>query len=203
RLVFPLSVIGYALLKDDEASTAWPRALSYLAILLSAAGLLVAADLAAWLATSTRELTPSGLLFSVIDRAQADWNALLLLSALFALALATVRARSVAHGGDVRLADRALPDHFGRSPLRRRMVCRTPLLSRFLDARVGRPAFRNRFALCAAGPFRDGGKSRTRSAVDDHGCVVGLDRARDESTASQYRHERRCGCALDGAPDAG
>ena len=48
RLVFPLSVIGYALLKDDEASTAWPRALSYFAILLSAAGLLVAADLVAF-----------------------------------------------------------------------------------------------------------------------------------------------------------
>jgi len=95
RLVFPLSVIGYALLKDDEASTAWPRALSYFAILLSAAGLLVAADLVAWLATSTRELTPSGLLFSVIDRAQADWNALLLLLALFALALLWSRRRSV------------------------------------------------------------------------------------------------------------
>jgi len=95
RLVFPLSVIAYTLLKDDEASTAWPRALSYFAILLSAAGLLVAADLVAWLATSTRELTPSGLLFSVINRAQADWNALLLLLALFALALLWSRRRSV------------------------------------------------------------------------------------------------------------
>jgi signal transduction histidine kinase len=95
RLVFPLSVIGYTLLKDDEASTAWPRALSYFAILLSAAGLLVAADLVTWLATSTRELTPRGLLFSVIDRAQADWNALLLLLASFALALLWSRRRSV------------------------------------------------------------------------------------------------------------
>ena len=95
RLVFPLSVIAYTLLKDDEASTAWPRALSDFAILLSAAGLLVAADLVAWLATSTRELTPSGLLFSVINRAQADWNALLLLLALFALALLWSRRRSV------------------------------------------------------------------------------------------------------------
>ena len=95
RLVFPLSVIAYTLLKDDEASTAWPRALSYFAILLSAAGLLVAADLVAWLATTTRELTPSGLLFSVINRAQADWNALLLLLALFALALLWSRRRSV------------------------------------------------------------------------------------------------------------
>jgi len=95
RLVFPLSVIAYTLLKDDEASTAWPRALSYFAILLSAAGLLVAADLVTWLATSTSELTPRGLLFSVIDRAQADWNALLLLLALFALALLWSRRRSV------------------------------------------------------------------------------------------------------------
>ena len=95
RLVFPLSVIGYTLLKDDEASTAWPRALSYFAILLSAAGLLVAADLVTWLATTTRELTPRGLLFSVIDRAQADWNALLLLLASFALALLWSRRRSV------------------------------------------------------------------------------------------------------------
>src|SRR5262245_28629916 len=31
RLVFPLSVIGYTLLKDDEATTAWPRPLSYFA----------------------------------------------------------------------------------------------------------------------------------------------------------------------------
>jgi signal transduction histidine kinase len=94
RLVFPLSVIGYTLLKDDEA-TAWPRPLSYFAVLLSAAALLVAADLVRWLATSTRELTPSGLLFSVIDRAQADWNALLLLLAVFALALLWSRRRSV------------------------------------------------------------------------------------------------------------
>jgi len=95
RLVFPLSVIGYTLLKDDEGRTAWPRALSYFAVLLSAAGLLVAADLVTWLATTTSELTPSGLLFSVIDRAQADWNALLLLLALFALALLWSRRRSV------------------------------------------------------------------------------------------------------------
>jgi len=45
RLVFPLSVIGYTLLKDDEAKKAWPRPLSYFAVLLSSAALLVAADL--------------------------------------------------------------------------------------------------------------------------------------------------------------
>jgi signal transduction histidine kinase len=95
RLVFPLSVIGYTLLKEDEAKTAWPRPLSYFAVLLSAAALLVAADLVTWLTTSTRELTPSGLMFSVINHAQADWNALLLLLALFALALLWSRRRSV------------------------------------------------------------------------------------------------------------
>ena len=58
---------------------------------------------------------------------------------------ATVGARSVAHGRDVRPADRALPDHFGRSPLRRRMVCRTRLFTHFGDARADDPAFRNRF----------------------------------------------------------
>jgi signal transduction histidine kinase len=95
RLVFPLSVIGYTLLKDDEAKTTWPRALSYFAVLLSAAALLVAADLVTWLATSTSEPTPSRSPFSMLDRAQADWNALLFLLALFALALLWSRRRSV------------------------------------------------------------------------------------------------------------
>jgi signal transduction histidine kinase len=95
RLVFPLSVIGYTLLKDDDARTAWPRALSYLAVLLSAAGVLVAVDLVAWLATTTRDSTPDGLPFSILDRSQIYWNALLLLLALFALALLWSRRRSV------------------------------------------------------------------------------------------------------------
>ena len=95
RLVFPLSVISYTLLKDDEARPSWPRALSYLAVLLSAAGLLVAADLVTWLATTTSEPAPSESPFSLRDRAQADWNALLFLLALFALALLWSRRRSV------------------------------------------------------------------------------------------------------------
>jgi signal transduction histidine kinase len=95
RLVFPLSVISYTLLKDDEAKPAWPRALSYFAILLSAAALLFAADLVTWLATRTTEPTPSEMPFSMLDRAQADWNALLFLLALFALALLWSRRRSV------------------------------------------------------------------------------------------------------------
>jgi signal transduction histidine kinase len=95
RLVFPLSVIGYTLLKDDDARTAWPRALSYFAVLLSAAGVLVAVDLVAWLATTTRDSTPSGLPFSILVRSQIYWNALFLLLALFALALLWSRRRSV------------------------------------------------------------------------------------------------------------
>jgi signal transduction histidine kinase len=95
RLVFLLSVIGYTLLKDDDARTAWPRALSYFAVFLSAAGVLVAVDLVAWLATTTRDSTPGGLPFSILDRSQIYWNALLLLLALFALALLWSRRRSV------------------------------------------------------------------------------------------------------------
>jgi signal transduction histidine kinase len=95
RLVFPLSVIGYTLFKDDDARTAWPRALSYFAVLLSAAGVLVAVDLVAWLATTTRDSTPSGLPFSILDRSQIYWNALFFLLALFALALLWSRRRSV------------------------------------------------------------------------------------------------------------
>ena len=94
HLVFPLSVIGYTLLKDDEARTAWPRALSYFAVLLSAAGLLVAFDLVTGLGT-TSEPMPRGSPFSMLERAQADWNALLFLLALFALALLWSRRRSV------------------------------------------------------------------------------------------------------------
>ncbi len=95
RLVFPLSVIGYTLLKDHDARTAWPRALSCFAVLLSAAGVLVAVDLVAWLATTTRDSTPGGLPFSILDRSQIYWNALFLLLALFALALLWSRRRSV------------------------------------------------------------------------------------------------------------
>jgi signal transduction histidine kinase len=95
RLVFPLSVIGYTLLKDDDAITAWPRALSYFAVILSAAGVLVAIDLVAWLATTARDSAPGGLPFSILDSSQIYWNALLLLLALFALALLWSRRRSV------------------------------------------------------------------------------------------------------------
>jgi hypothetical protein len=76
RLVFPLSVIGYTLLKDDDARTTWPRALSYFGALLSAAGVLVAVDLMVGLATTTGDSTPGGLPFSSLDRSQIYWNTL-------------------------------------------------------------------------------------------------------------------------------
>jgi signal transduction histidine kinase len=96
RLVFPLSVICYTLLKDDEAKPAWPRRLLFFAVLLSAAGVVLAVDLVAWFATTTNEPEPSALPVSMLfDRPQAYWNGLLLLLALFALALLWSRRRSV------------------------------------------------------------------------------------------------------------
>jgi signal transduction histidine kinase len=96
RLVFPLSVICYTLLKDDEAKPAWPRGLSFFAVLLSAAAGVIAVDLVAWLATTANEPSPSALPVSMLfDRPQAYWNGLLLLLALFALALLWSRRRSV------------------------------------------------------------------------------------------------------------
>src|SRR5205085_2006855 len=94
-------------------------------------------------------------------------------SARSAVVEAAFSARSVAHRGDMRFADRTLSDFPGRPPLRRRMVCRARLFPHFLDARARRPAFRNRFALCAARPLGGGAEPRTRGATDDHGCVVG------------------------------
>jgi signal transduction histidine kinase len=96
HLGFPLFVIGYTLLKDDDAATqSPPRPLSF-AVLLSAAGVVIAVNLVAWLATTISESTPSTLPVSMLfDRPQAYWNGLLLLLALFALALLWSRRRSV------------------------------------------------------------------------------------------------------------
>src|SRR5262249_15630989 len=115
---------------------------------------------------------------------------------------ATFRARPMAHGGNGRLADRTLSDLFGRSPLCCWMVCRARVLPDLLDARARHPAFRNGFALSATRPFRSGAKSRARSAADDNGCVVGLDRARDESATCEHRYERRRSYTLDEPPEA-
>jgi signal transduction histidine kinase len=96
HLGFPLFVIGYTLLKDDDAATQSPPRSSFFAVLLSVAGVVLAIDLVAWLATTTSEPSPIALPVSMLfDRSQAYWNGLLLLFALFALALLWSRRRSV------------------------------------------------------------------------------------------------------------
>jgi hypothetical protein len=58
HLVFPLSFIGYTLLKKGDVLTHSPRHALSSAVLLSAAGVLVAVDILAWFATSTSESMP-------------------------------------------------------------------------------------------------------------------------------------------------
>jgi signal transduction histidine kinase len=95
HLVFPLSVIGYVLLKEDDA-TAHPRRSLSFAVLLSAAGVLVVVDLLTWLATSANELVPSDTPLSMVfERSQTFWNGVLLLWTSLALALLWSRRRSV------------------------------------------------------------------------------------------------------------
>jgi hypothetical protein len=75
HLGFPLSFIGYALLKDDDATPRWPPRSSSFAALLGAAGLLVAVDVVAWLATTTSESMPSALPLSMLfERPQTYWG---------------------------------------------------------------------------------------------------------------------------------
>jgi signal transduction histidine kinase len=96
HLGFPLSFIGYALLKDDDATPRWPRRSSSFAALLGAAGLLVAVDVVAWLATTTSESMPSALPLSMLfERPQTYWNGVLFLWTFLALALLWSRRRSV------------------------------------------------------------------------------------------------------------
>jgi signal transduction histidine kinase len=95
HLGFPLFVIGYTLLKDDDAATQSPPR-SFFAVLLSVAGVVAAVDLVAWFATTTSESSPSAVPVSMLfDRSQAYWNGLLLLFAFFALALLWSRRHSV------------------------------------------------------------------------------------------------------------
>ena len=94
-MAFTLSFIGYALLKDDEATERWPRRSVSFVVLLSAAGALVVLDNIAWLAT-TSPLMPSALPVSMLfERSQSYWNGVLLLFTLLALALLWSRRRSV------------------------------------------------------------------------------------------------------------
>src|SRR5262249_39805957 len=116
HLGFPLFVIGYTLLKDDDVTTRWPRRSSSFAVLLSAAGLVVAVDVGTWLATTTSESMPSALPLSMLfERSQSYWNGVLLFltfCARSAVVEATFRTRPLAHGRDVWFADRALSDFF-------------------------------------------------------------------------------------------
>ena len=96
HLGFPLSFIGYALLKDDDATPRWPRRSPSFAALLGAAGLLVAVDVVAWLAMTTSESMTSALPLSMLfERPQTYWNGVLFLWTFLALALLWSRRRSV------------------------------------------------------------------------------------------------------------
>ena len=95
HLGFTLSFIGYALLKDDEATERWPRRSVSFVVLLTAASALIVLDNIAWLAT-TSPLMPSALPVSMLfERSQSYWNGVLLLFTLLALALLWSRRRSV------------------------------------------------------------------------------------------------------------
>jgi signal transduction histidine kinase len=95
HLGFPLFVIGYALLKDEDASTRRQNSLSF-AVLAGAAFVVVVVDAVIWLATSTSVLIPSALPLSMtFERSQTYWNGAILLLTFAALALLWSRRRSV------------------------------------------------------------------------------------------------------------
>jgi signal transduction histidine kinase len=88
---FPLFVIAYALLKDDEPATQrLGRSLSF-AVVSSAAG-VVTVDVLLLLFTAANETMPSTL--AIFERSYLYWNSLLLL-AFLALALLWARRHSV------------------------------------------------------------------------------------------------------------
>jgi signal transduction histidine kinase len=96
HLGFPLFVICYALLKDEDTATgARARPWSF-AVLLGIAGVVVAADLAVWLAGTISQLAPGTLPVSTaFERLQTYWNGVFLLLTLVSLALLWSRRRSV------------------------------------------------------------------------------------------------------------
>jgi signal transduction histidine kinase len=95
HLGFTLSFIGYALLKDDDATQRWPRRSVSFVLLLSAAAVLAVLDNIAWLATSSTSM-PSALPVSMLfERSQTYWNGVLLLLTLLPLALLWSKRRSV------------------------------------------------------------------------------------------------------------
>jgi Membrane-associated sensor, integral membrane domain len=91
HLGFPLFVIAYTLLKDDEPPTRWLRRSLSFAVLSSATGVMIV-DVLVSLVTTANELMPSTL--AVFERSYIYWNGLLLL-AFLALALLWARRRSV------------------------------------------------------------------------------------------------------------
>jgi signal transduction histidine kinase len=96
HLVFPLSFIGYTLLKDDDATAHSRRRSLSFAFLLIAAAALLAVDIVTWFATTTSESMPRDVPLSMLfERSQSYWNGVLLLLTLFALALLWSKRRSV------------------------------------------------------------------------------------------------------------
>ena len=96
HLGFPLSVIGYSLLKEDDATTQRPRRSWSLVVVLAAGGIFVAVDLVVWLVTTASESIPSNLpLAMLFERSQSHWNGVLLLLTLAALAVLWSRRGSV------------------------------------------------------------------------------------------------------------
>jgi signal transduction histidine kinase len=94
HLGFPLFVIGYTLLKDDDTTTRpRPNSLSF-AVLSSTAGLVVVADILIWLAT-TQSMPTASPLSMAFERSQTYWNGVFVCLTFAALALLWSRRRSV------------------------------------------------------------------------------------------------------------
>jgi len=94
HLGFPLFLIAYVLLKDDEPPTRWLRRSLPFAVLSSAAGVVIV-DALVWLVTTTNESIPTTFPdLAIFERSYIYWNGLLLL-AFLALALLWARRRSV------------------------------------------------------------------------------------------------------------
>jgi signal transduction histidine kinase len=96
HLGFPLFVIGYTLLKDEDAPTRHRAASLSLAILAGLVGSATVIDVVVWLATTARQPIPNMLPLSMIfERSQTDWNGAILFLTFGSLALLWSRRRSV------------------------------------------------------------------------------------------------------------
>jgi len=96
---FPVFVIGYALMKDDDGPTRLPRRSLSLAVLSSVAAVIVLAAVLTLLAKIADELLPnffpSSIDFAISDRPRTYLNGLALFLTFFALALLWSRWRSM------------------------------------------------------------------------------------------------------------